>query len=672
MKDLKSFLKNGSLNLSKMQFIEEDFEQDTPVESEALDAEEGNVTTAEAEIAIYTADSETDDVDEEMEWADDLSWQPQDEPSWGENEVSGENIDEFASWNTESLAQDSVEMELIEQEAMEQEPVQNEVPVAMPVATSTVIPVTTTDFTPAATTVTTPVMTPAASSATTPVALPTPHTINSVPAAAQPLQFQFDEQHLDAAKIKVIGIGGGGGNAVNYMIEKGLDSVEYIALNTDAQALKNNKASIKIQVGSSLTGGLGAGARPEVGREAIEENRHEIEEAIEGADMVFITAGMGGGTGTGGAPIVANIAKRKGILTVGIVTTPFDFEGRIRMQYATEGILEMRAHCDTLIVIPNERLWELSEEVTSMVDSFAQANDVLYNATRGISDLILLPGLINLDFADVRTTMTAGGAAIMGSASATGAERAEIAAHEAINSPLLDGVSIRGARNVLVNISSSKSLRMQEFALANSIIKNEAGDDAEIIMGTVLDESFGDELRITVIATGFEFQEGSFQVQSKTAGASSLTGTKSSFNRTGYTTPAQSAPAPVTPTPSPATMPPAASTFVNPAVSATHTNPMQMERRLEKDSTDFYRGEQNLKILDAPAIHRRTLRHSAAQTQADEDIRPVSTPNSDPTNPNAFTSTSASTSSNYPNWQPKQKIDKSDSEQPAFLRRIMD
>ena len=488
--------------------------------------------------------------------------------------------------------------------------------------------------------------------------------------ADKPLQFQFDEQQFDSARIKVIGVGGGGGNAVNYMIEKGLNSVEYVALNTDAQALKANKAKIKIQVGSSLTGGLGAGARPEVGREAIEENRHEIEEAIEGADMVFITAGMGGGTGTGGAPIVANIAKRKGILTVGIVTTPFDFEGRVRMQYASEGIMEMRAYCDTLIVIPNERLWELSEEVTSMVDSFAQANDVLYNATRGISDLILLPGLINLDFADVRTTMTAGGAAIMGSASALGAERAEIAAHEAINSPLLDGVSIRGARNVLVNISSSKSLRMQEFALANSIIKNEAGDNAEIIMGTVIDESFGDELRITVIATGFEFQEGSFQVKSKHTAPHSTSQSLHSPSQSAHSVSSSITNQPLR-SPEPKVSEPARDGFaIKNTVPATHTNPMQMDRRLEKDSTDFYKGEQNLKILDAPAIHRRTLRHSSGQSLADDDIRPVQSNDegADGT-PSSYTQSS---STKYPNWQPKQKIDKSDSEQPAFLRRIMD
>lgn len=702
MEDYKSFLKNGSLNLSKMEFIEEEFEQgldmdtsdggETIVDMETSSERVADVSSADDleadqivssvsdadEVVAYISDAAdaidqvTDIVaaeEDEMEWADELIW--------GTETTAEEETEETLPWMDQPINEAPVEDT--------PSPAPAEISYSAPaIPTSSSVPNSPVSA-DSPVSVHAPLLTPSAPVAAAPVAAPQ--------SAAQPLQFQFDEQNLEAAKIKVVGVGGGGGNAVNYMIEKGLDSVEYVALNTDAQALKNNKATTKIQVGSSLTGGLGAGARPEVGREAIEENRHEIEEAIEGADMVFITAGMGGGTGTGGAPIVANIAKRKGILTVGIVTTPFDFEGRIRMQYATEGIMEMRAHCDTLIVIPNERLWELSEEVTSMVDSFAQANDVLYNATRGISDLILLPGLINLDFADVRTTMTAGGAAIMGSASATGAERAEIAAHEAINSPLLDGVSIRGARNVLVNISSSKSLRMQEFALANSIIKNEAGDDAEIIMGTVLDESFGDELRITVIATGFEFQEGSFQVQSKTAGTTGVTGTRSSFTRTGYTPSAHTTPTAATSKPGvaqnggvgPAFTGQSLSTHsaaqtnafsankdnfsAKPAVPGTHTDPMQMDRRLEKDSTDFYRGEQNLKILDAPAIHRRTLKHTTGQTVADEDIRPIQ-PIGD--NATSQSPTASPSSTKYPNWQPKQKIDKSDSEQPAFLRRIMD
>ena len=328
-------------------------------------------------------------------------------------------------------------------------------------------------------------------------------------------RFSFDEKGQDNAKIKVIGVGGGGGNAINNMIRKGLDSVEYIALNTDAQALKNNSADIAIQVGANLTSGLGAGARPEIGREAVEENRNELDEAVDNADMIFITAGMGGGTGTGGAPVVAGIAKRKGILTVGIVTTPFLVEGKVRMKYAIEGISELKKNCDTVIVIPNERLLDIADENTTLVEAFDNANQVLYNATRGISDLILMPGLINLDFADVRTTMIDGGAAIMGSATASGPDRAEIAAREAINSPLLDGVSIRGARNVLVNISAGSNLGIKETTTATRIIQQEAGEDAEIILGSVLDESFEDELRVTVIATGFEFDESNVKAKSQ-------------------------------------------------------------------------------------------------------------------------------------------------------------
>src|SRR5690554_5227333 len=320
-------------------------------------------------------------------------------------------------------------------------------------------------------------------------------------------RFSFDEKGQDNAKIKVIGVGGGGGNAINNMIRKGLDSVEYIALNTDAQALKTNHANITIQVGTNLTSGLGAGARPEIGREAVEENRHELDEAVDNADMIFITAGMGGGTGTGGAPVVAGIAKRKGILTVGIVTTPFHVEGKVRMKYALDGIRELKKNCDTVIVIPNERLLDISDEETTLEQAFEIANEVLYNATRGISDLILMPGLINLDFADVRTTMTDGGAAIMGSATASGPDRAEMAARAAINSPLLDGVSIRGARSVLVNISAGSNLGMRETTTATSIVQQEAGDNAEIILGTVLEETFGEEIRVTVIATGFELTE---------------------------------------------------------------------------------------------------------------------------------------------------------------------
>src|SRR5690625_1438711 len=439
-------------------------------------------------------------------------------------------------------------------------------------------------------------------------------------------RFSFDEQGQDNAKIKVIGVGGGGGNAINNMINKGLDSVEYIALNTDAQSLKNNHANITIQVGTNLTSGLGAGARPEIGREAVEENRHEIEEAVDGADMIFITAGMGGGTGTGGAPVVAGIAKRKGILTVGVVTTPFLAEGKIRMKYALEGVTELKKHCDTVIVIPNERLLDISDENTSLMQAFAMANEVLYNATRGISDLILMPGLINLDFADVRTTMIDGGAAIMGSATADGDDRAEIAARAAISSPLLDGVSIRGARNVLVNISASSNLGMRETTTATSIIQQEAGEDAEIILGTVLDESFDDELRVTVIATGFDLADNRNEAR--------VAPNKSEIRKSSHTTGA-----------------------ANDLKMPTASDVTGQTRDSNSADQPFYKCEKNLKHMDQPAIHRRGL----------ENIRSL---NQEETTQNEPTRKQQKGDELLNNR--RERIDKTESDQPAFLRKIMD
>ena len=317
-------------------------------------------------------------------------------------------------------------------------------------------------------------------------------------------RFSFDDSMSDDAKICVVGVGGGGGNAVNNMIDRGIQGVEFIAINTDAQALNVNKAAHKVQAGHSLTKGLGAGARPSVGAEAVEESRKEIEAALGEFDMVFITAGMGGGTGTGGAPVVAAIAKKLGILTVAIVTRPFECEGRRRTKTAEEGISLLRDHVDTLIIVPNERLLDIAEDNTSLLEAFGMADDVLYNATRGISDLITVHGLINLDFADVKTTMKGGGTALMGAATASGNNRAETAAIEAISSPLLDGLSINGARNVLVNITAGKSLGIREATAATSIIQQEAGEDVEVIFGTVIDDTMNEELRVTVIATGFD------------------------------------------------------------------------------------------------------------------------------------------------------------------------
>ncbi|MCB0717103.1 MAG: cell division protein FtsZ [Bacteroidetes bacterium] len=317
-------------------------------------------------------------------------------------------------------------------------------------------------------------------------------------------RFEFDDSPDDEAKICIVGVGGGGGNAVNNMVSQGIHGVEFIAINTDAQALMMNRASKKIQAGRGLTKGLGAGARPNVGAEAVEENREQIEQALAEFDMIFITAGMGGGTGTGGAPVVASIAKRLGILSVAIVTKPFECEGPRRLKAADQGIQALRESVDTLIVIPNERLLDISEDDTSLIEAFSMADEVLYNATRGISDLITVHGLINLDFADVKTTMHNGGKALMGAATASGEKRAERAAIEAISSPLLDGLSISGARNVLVNITAGLSLGIKEATEATSIIQREAGEDVEVIFGTVIDESMGDDLRITVIATGFD------------------------------------------------------------------------------------------------------------------------------------------------------------------------
>jgi len=297
-------------------------------------------------------------------------------------------------------------------------------------------------------------------------------------------RFAFDDSQDDEAKICIVGVGGGGGNAVNNMVSQGIHGVEFIAVNTDAQALMMNRASKKIQAGRGLTKGLGAGARPNVGAEAVEENREHIEQALAEFDMIFITAGMGGGTGTGGAPVVASIAKRLGILSVAIVTKPFECEGPRRLKAAEQGIQALRETVDTLIVIPNERLLDISEDDTSLIEAFSKADEVLYNATRGISDLITVHGLINLDFADVKTTMHNGGKALMGAATAAGEKRAERAAIEAISSPLLDGLSISGARNVLVNITAGLSLGIKEATEATSIIQREAGEDVEVIFGT--------------------------------------------------------------------------------------------------------------------------------------------------------------------------------------------
>ncbi len=319
----------------------------------------------------------------------------------------------------------------------------------------------------------------------------------------------FDVPNNYLAVIKVVGVGGGGTNAVNRMIEEGIRGVEFVAVNTDAQALAISDADIKVHIGTDITKGLGAGANPSVGREAAEESRDEIKRALAGADMVFITAGEGGGTGTGAAPIVADVAKNDvGALTVGVVTKPFSFEGRKRYRSASDGITELSENVDTLIVIPNDRLLDLSEKKTTMLEAFRMADDVLCQGTQGITDLITVPGLINLDFADVCTIMKGAGTAMMGIGTASGDNRAVDAATEAISSRLLE-TSIDGAARVLLSIAGNKDLGIQEINDAADLVASNVDPDANIIFGTVVDESLGDQVRVTVIAAGFN--EGNVQ-----------------------------------------------------------------------------------------------------------------------------------------------------------------
>ncbi|NLK51674.1 MAG: cell division protein FtsZ [Syntrophomonadaceae bacterium] len=313
----------------------------------------------------------------------------------------------------------------------------------------------------------------------------------------------FETEATPLAAIKVIGVGGGGNNAVNRMIAAGLKGVEFIAVNTDAQALGLSRAENKIQVGGKLTKGLGAGANPEIGQKAAEESRDELLQALRGADMVFVTAGMGGGTGTGGAPVVASVAKEIGALTVGVVTRPFIFEGKKRANQAEKGIQELKTKVDTLITIPNDRLLQVVDRNTSIAEAFRIADDVLRQGVQGISDLIAVPGLINLDFADVKTIMTDTGSALMGIGSGCGESRAMEAARLAISSPLLE-TSIKGARGVLLNITGGPDLSLFEVNEAAEIIAQEADPEANIIFGAVIDERLQDEVRVTVIATGFD------------------------------------------------------------------------------------------------------------------------------------------------------------------------
>ena len=314
--------------------------------------------------------------------------------------------------------------------------------------------------------------------------------------------FELVENVAQSAEIKVIGVGGGGGNAVHHMINNQVEGVEFICANTDAQALHNLKAKTILQMGSNITKGLGAGANPEIGRQAALEDRDEIAEILSGADMVFITAGMGGGTGTGAAPIVAEVAREMGILTVAIVTRPFPFEGKKRSKIAEEGIQLLTEHVDSLITIPNEKLLDVLGKEATLLEAFKAANDVLLGAVKGIADLIMNPGMINVDFADVKTVMSEMGMAMMGTGAAVGADRAREAAEAAIRSPLLEDVNLQGARGILVNITAGENLSLGEFSEVGDTIEEFASDDATVVVGTVIDPSLENEMRVTVVATG--------------------------------------------------------------------------------------------------------------------------------------------------------------------------
>jgi len=314
--------------------------------------------------------------------------------------------------------------------------------------------------------------------------------------------FELMDSYNQQAVIKLMGVGGGGGNAVDHMVREGIDGVDFICANTDAQALSNVQATTTLQIGANMTKGLGAGANPDIGRQAALEDRERIQEVIEGTDMLFLTGGMGGGTGTGAAPVIAQLAKEMGILTVAVVTKPFPFEGKKRMGVATEGIAELQQHVDSLITIPNEKLLTVLGKNMTLLDAFKSANEVLQGAVQGIAELITRPGLINVDFADVKTVMAEMGMAMMGSGVGSGADRAREAAEAAINSPLLEDVHLSGAGGILVNVTAGMDMAIGEFEEVGTTVKGFASEDAQVVVGTVIDPELEDELRVTVVATG--------------------------------------------------------------------------------------------------------------------------------------------------------------------------
>lgn len=332
--------------------------------------------------------------------------------------------------------------------------------------------------------------------------------------------FDLAEENLsDNAMIKVVGVGGGGGNAVRYMLENQLEGVEFICANTDSKALVGIDSGMSLQLGSAITKGLGAGANPEVGRDSALEDQEKITELLSGADMVFITAGMGGGTGTGAAPVIAKVARDLGILTVAVVTKPFPFEGRRRAKVAEAGVKELRENVDSLIIVPNERLLPVLGKNISLLKAFGEANNVLFNAVQGITDLIMRPGLINVDFADVRTVMSEMGMAMMGIGASTGEDRALVAAESAIHNPLLEDINLKGARGVLVNITANEEVGLSEFTEVGNIIEEYASEDATVVIGCAIDPSVGDEMRVTVVATGLESAKAAQQVVTPAAQA---------------------------------------------------------------------------------------------------------------------------------------------------------
>jgi len=362
--------------------------------------------------------------------------------------------------------------------------------------------------------------------------------------------FELADNLPQNAVIKVIGVGGGGGNAVQHMLTSDVDGVEFICANTDAQALQNMPSGAVIQIGEELTKGLGAGANPDVGRQAAIETREAIGEMINGADMVFITAGMGGGTGTGAAPIVAEVAKEMGILTVAVVTKPFPFEGRKRMRMADQGITELKENVDSLIIIPNEKLLQVMGKNCSLINAFNTANDVLRNAVQGIADLITRPGMINVDFADVRTVMSEMGMAMMGTGIARGDDRAQVATEAAIHSPLLEDIDLKGARGVLVNITAGLDLSLGEFSEVGQIVEEYASDNATVVVGTVIDPEMSEELRVTVVATGLASAQAEAQLAPEQevkvaanagagAGAGAVPTSRRQAAQPGYQAPAQ-------------------------------------------------------------------------------------------------------------------------------------